>query len=282
MGRKDDKIHKIADFLSDHGWECLNIVPPIIYAICGILGNNWSILGIILFSSGIILNIVCILKLLKKSKSIISLENTIEKKDIEISEKSQKIQEQELTIEKIGEENYSLFMYMLSLIFKKLELNDKCRISIYKVVSDKFVIMGRYSSNPDLIKIYRKDYPISEGFIGNAYRSGYFFTDSLNEHRDGCKEKYYQQVMNLCNISKETLKNISMKSRTYYCKALMDPYSHIRKAILVIEGLDEKQFTKQSIDSKLHEEEERLKYFVEKLKYVLPEINTENARKEGF
>lgn len=282
MGSKDDKIHKAADFLSDYVWECLNIIHPILLTFWGALSDKMNILAWILIGVGIIMAILCSIKLCKKSKSIINLESVIEEKDCEIKNKSQKIQEQELTIEKVGEENYSLFMYMLSLIFKKLDLNDKCRISIYKVVSDKFVIMGRYSSNPEFNKIYRKEYPISEGFISIAYRNGEFFIDDLLEFKDGSREKYYRNVMELCDIPKETLKNVSMKSRTYYCKALMDPYSHIRKAIIVVEGLDEKLFTKDAIDSKLKDEEERLKYFVENLKYVLPEINIQKAKEEGF
>lgn len=273
---KKDIFHTIADYLSDYIWESLSTIPPIGYLFISIYYNTMSNICLVLcIIASILLSICCSIFLIKKNKSITSFEK-------EINDKSAKIQEYESTIEKYGNESYDLFRYSISLLFKDFKLDDRSRISVYKKSNNRFVIMGRFSTNPELDRINRKDYPLEEGFIGKAYREGVFFIDNLPVFKEGVKQKYYDAVTKLCDINKDVLKTISMKSRTYYCKALTDFRAVDRKAVIVIESLDEKKFSKDNIQKALGEEEERLKYFIENFKFGIPESCIEKAKKEGF
>lgn len=272
---KKDVFHKIADFLSDYIWESASWIPPILFSVVSIFHDSIGyIKSIIIVVGSIILSLVCSYKITRKKKSITLLEK-------EIEEKSSRVQELEATIEKSTGENYRLFEYSLSLLFKDFTLDDKCRISVYKKKGDRFVIMGRYSTNPELSKINRKHYTLNEGFIGKAYTEEVCFVDDLPEYSDGSRQKYYDAVTKKCNISKDVLKTISMKSRTYYCKALSDFRKVERKAVIVIESLDNAKFTKDGIQKLVREEEERLKYFIENFKFG-PICDPENAKNEGF
>lgn len=285
MSAKDNWLHRVADFLSDYGSETLSVVASMLLAVDGVLFSldtnltfcwmpircfAWILLGI-----SVVMSIYTHYRTVIKSKSIVSLENSL-------SVQAEKIQLLESTIEKYGEENYTLFKYVLISLSKSLGFNGTDRVSIYKKQKDKFQIMGRYSINPEFDKINRRYYPDDEGFIAKALRNGEFFVDDLPEFREGNKEEYYKSVMKLCSIDKDVLKNINMKSRTVYCKALTDAAGTERKAIVVFESTQVGKFTIEKINDALATEEVKLVAFVEKLKFKLPDSDTALATKEGF
>lgn len=285
MSVKDNWLHRVADFFSDYGSETLSVLCSIFLTVDSVLFSldtslkvfwmpirffAWIFLGI-----SVILSVSAHCKTMMKSKSIASYENALEKQ-------ASKIQLLESTIEKYGEENYSLFKYVLVSLSKSLNFNGTDRVSIYKRQKGKFQIMGRYSINPEFDKINRRYYPDNEGFIAQALRNGEFFVDNLPEFRDGNKEEYYRNVMKLCSIEKDVLRSINMKSRNVYCKALTDAAGTERKAIVVFESTQVGKFTPDKINAALVTEEVKLVAFVEKLKFKLPDSDTELASKEGF
>ena len=109
------------------------------------------------------------------------------------------------------------------------------RISIYRYEGENFVQVGRYSKNIALRKDGRRKYPTNEGFIGKALHNGEFHIDRLPDY-DEEPDKYINDVIKKAKINKGTIRNISMKSRSFFCKNLTnqvgDPI-----AVVVIESL---------------------------------------------
>lgn len=285
MSAKDNWLHRVADFFSDYGSETLSVLSSIFLAIDGVLFSLdtnlkfcWMPIRTFAWIFMCISGALCVfahIRTVKKSKSMLVYEKLLD-------EKSAKIQLLESTIEKYGEENYSLFKYVLISLSKSLNFNGTDRVSIYKKQKGTFQIMGRYSINPEFDKINRRYYPDNEGFIAQALRNGEFFVDGLPEFRDGNKEEYYKKVMKLCSIEKDVLRSINMKSRNVYCKALTYAAGAERKAIIVFESTQVGKFTPVKINAALTTEEVKLVAFVEKLKFKLPDSDTALASKEGF
>lgn len=275
-------LQKTANFLTYNTWEMINIVSAVLYALAGVCfefseKQLWFLSvgcwGWILLIIAFILSVFGCIKLSKKNSQILNLKSLL-------NDSSQKIQLLEATLEKYGEDNYSLFQYVLAGIFKSLSLNGTDRVSLYKKEKENLVLMGRYSINPDYNKVTKRVYPISEGYIGKAMKDGSFFIDNIPEFKDGKREEYYSFVCNSCNIQKDIVRNLSMKSRTYYCKALTDSMETERKAVIVFESLEANRFTEEQVKGVLEPEEKKLTAFIEKLRFRVPD--TDYANKEGF
>lgn len=125
-------------------------------------------------------------------------------------------------------------------LYNHWKLGYQDRITIYRYDLEHFVPVGRYSQNRELKKRGREKYPKNEGYISECWHSGYFYIDSLPNFKDKDKEKeYIEKVAEESKMKKGELRNISMKSRTYFCKNLMDS-NGLSIAIIVVESLKEK------------------------------------------
>lgn len=276
-------FHKIGDFFTDYGLEfgrfCTTTIIAVVSILLGIDFNKdwvapalWVILIIVIAISFVI---EC--KVFKKSRKISKLEKDIEKQ-------SSKVQLLEATIEKIECVNYDLFQYVLISLYNKLGFDGQDRISIYKKEKDRFVIMSRYSINPQYSSINRSHYPISDGFIGLALQNGdgEYFINNLPEYKTGNKERYYSAILENCQMDKEVLRNLKMRSRSFYCLAIKDPAETKRNAVIVFESTLPDKLQRESILNALDSEKHKIVAFVEKVRLRLPYIDTDFAQEKGF
>lgn len=274
-------FHKIGDFFTDYGLEfgrfCTTTLIAVVSILLGIdFNKDWVIPALwVILIIVIAISFVIEYKVFKKSRKISQLEKDIEKQ-------SSKVQLLEATIEKIECVNYDLFQYVLISLYNKLGFDGQDRISIYKKEKDRFVIMSRYSINPKLGAINRKHYPIYEGFIGQALQQGEYFVDNLPNTTTGNREKYYNAIMAKCDIDKEILRSITMKSRSFYCKALTDSTGRERNAIIVFESLAPRKLVQDDIMEAISTEERKLVAFVENVNLRIPETDTKFAQENGF
>ena len=279
MSNNKSWLQKGADFITYNLWEINSVFVAALYAVSGTFfcfpDAKWlwidnKYVGIILLVVAIILSVVGCIKLCSKKKQYDSYESTI-------NEQAKKIQLLEATMEKYGEENYLLFQSLIASISSELSFNGTDRISIYKKEKEQLVIMSRYSINPDYNKVNRRSFPISEGYIGRAMSDGTFFIDNLPPSNG---ENYYSAIAQGCNISKGTVRSLSMKSRTYYCKALTDLSGTSREAVIVFESTKKNRFTDAQIDTVLVPREKILVTFIERLRFKVPD--TDFANTNGF
>lgn len=282
---KTNKIYKVAKFLDDYGLEfSLLVINGLGYTFIGILFEidrdviwdsfHSQTLGWLLFGIAIILNILLGIKLFqkKKSKNFLINENT---------DLSEKIQTLENTIDELHRNNLEIFNEHLASLFYKLELTENERISFYKHQNDKFHIVGRYSSNPKLAEKNRKYYDSDEGFISLAFQQGDFFlNEGVPEFKNGSKQAYYTFIRSKCEIPVDILKNINMKSRSFYLYAFKDSKGLVRNSIIVFESLDTGKFDRESIDKNLKNEKPKFLSFIERIESDFPELK--NANEKGF
>lgn len=106
--------------------------------------------------------------------------------------------------------------------FNFLNFGYSERITLYRYENSQFVTVSRYAKNPNYKKGGRKSYTYSEGFISNSWNSGEFIIDNLPDPKRKSRE-YISTVRKHCNISEQTIKEIRMKSRCYYCRNLDSP-----------------------------------------------------------
>lgn len=277
MEAEKNFFHKLGDWWKNSGVELiealLTILMTVVGVLLGIYPSIWWLWIVFVLLS--IFSIVFNFKALRKSKKIISLEK-------KLKDKSDKIQTLEGTIEKIEGVNYKLFQYLLISLYNKLNLDSTHRISIYKKKKDRFIILSRYSINPEFEKINRSFYPITEGFISHALRSGEYFVDDLPEYKENGRHHYYTTIQKLCSIDIETLRAMTMKSRSYYCKALTDAAGIERKAVIVFESINPQDLDKDQITEVMKLEEQKLVAFIENVRLRLPDVDTVLAQNYGF
>ena len=187
---------------------------------------------------------------------IISLNDEIEEKqdqinDLELRLQSYRKKHDKLT-ETIGmysgilDSNIQKFIFQL---FKSLELGHHDRISLYRrdEIKSDFVILTRHSKNEEFKKQARQTYPHDEGFISKCWGSEpIFYIDMMDpfpnvEDEDGFNayfEKYYSNRG--IKFNPDVLRNISMKSRSFYVRNIYNESQEKTFGVLVIESIDPK------------------------------------------
>lgn len=284
MKKDKDIPHRLADFYTDYKFEILDTVVMAAFSLWGIFHTSiecsvlrWVLFGVIFLSA-----VYSKIKHYNKQTTIREKEQEIQKLKKDINDKGAKIQEYENTIETIGKDNTALFNAFLHLFSESINIENNDRITVYKVSGDKFITIGRYSPNPKYNDFNRLEIPINEGFIAKALCDGDFFVKGLINRTGKNGNKYKDDVAKRCDISHNTLDELRMKSRFYYCKAVADYTGMNRKAVIVFESTKENRFTtKEEISSLIEKEEKRIQTFVEKCRFI-PEGNIEIANSKGF
>lgn len=161
------------------------------------------------------------------------------KKILQLADKERELESVKYKNATISEQLEATPELVIKHIFHQLNLTYKDRITIYRYnnTKDQFIPVGRYSISPQLSQKGRDEYPKDKGFIGQCWNhDGEVYKDNLPNYTNG-SQRYLDEVSRIANMSKGTLRDISMKSRCYYCKSLFDN-SHNPIAVIVIETLN--------------------------------------------
>ncbi|MDO5105956.1 hypothetical protein [Capnocytophaga sp.] len=289
MGIENTTLGKILQHLYEHFLPYLNGFNTLLFAIIGILFElDFNKIGWIIFIIVVFLTIFQILEQVKYSKTVEKLE---EEKNGEITQLKEekgkielKVQSLENQISKINNNSIDLVETYLANLSDKIKLGCDGRITLYKFINNEFYILGRFSENPELKKRSRVSYK-QEGLIFKAWKEGKFFITkgipSPTTVRGTFYQKYYKVLNKIAPIDKNTVISMSMKSRSFYLKALKDSTRTKNTSIIAIENLQENAFQENVINSTLNvEEEKKLTNFVEKIDWVFP--NIDEARQKGF
>lgn len=103
-------------------------------------------------------------------------------------------------------------------IAKELKFDDQDRISIYRHVANKFIMIGRYSENEEFNKPGRMQYNDNEGLIAEVWKNH----GLLVRNRD------YQ-------LSPETLRKLRMESKILYGVPLFDQKEQRKVGVVIFE-----------------------------------------------
>lgn len=169
----------------------------------------------------------------------------------------------------------------LRIIFNILSFNSSERISLYIHQNQSFVMIGRYSSNPDYDKRGRGIHEEDQGVIGRAWREGEAYVNDLPAC-DGVDDfNYLRDTEMIWRIDRSVAQKFVMKSRTIGAYAISDIAGR-RAFVLVFESMQENGFSFQRITDLMvsSRENERISLLLDKLRNVTPVLNI--ASSEGF
>ena len=152
---------------------------------------------------------------------------------------------------------------MLSLISVNLNLSGKERISVYFIPKEEemFILLSRFSKNPSLNQKSNRVYEFKEGFIYQALEEGDIIRN-INAISNN-ESEYLKEVKDLCFISENRLKNLKMKSRSYYIKTINDDSTEII-GLIVLESLDVNKFNEIQEDLSFKTYSEIIKEYISK------------------
>lgn len=169
------------------------------------------------------------------------------------------------------EEGYSKILNdELKLLFQIINFGNNERISLYKheEQENSFIMIARYSSNPNLKKPGRVFYPDNQGCIGKAWEHKSSFVDNLPEPDT---PKYYQILNSDWNIDEQTAKRMTMKSRTISAFSISNADEE-RIAVLVFESTRIRGFKENHIQNIMTEgEEKRIALLLKSIVYMEPD-----------
>lgn len=261
---------KIALWLEDNWAQLLTNVGTLFLAISGVLVSadkqdlSWVFLSMhgLLLVSGIALNISGSIFTWKQNTGIRSLNNKYEKLSSWASN------------HKDG--YFQILEETLKLLAENINFGDNERISVYKHDGSAFIMLGRYSSNPEFNKPGRAIYPDNQGCIGEAWRNGSVEAHSLPLAFD----LYCQKLSQTWRFEREVVSSFKMRSRSIAAYGI-NSRSGRRVAVIVFESIDPKHLDTQKIESALNRSEsQRISYLLGKMKAKEP--TGKYSIKEGF
>lgn len=147
------------------------------------------------------------------------------------------------TISELTDRNENLVNHLESVpisMIKTLSINFKfendSRITLYRVKpNETFIPVARFSKSPIYRKMGRLEYPIDSGFIGKCWVEGKAQLDKLADYSKSPK-RYVSEAMKQGGMTEAEIHNLSMKSRSFYCKRL-DYNGDEPIAVLVFESM---------------------------------------------
>ncbi|MCU4188967.1 hypothetical protein M9Q43_07290 [Flavobacterium sp. HXWNR29] len=223
-----------------------------------ILDYSWRDINSLLVFFGIALALLAVYLNFKIKSKFITNEELVS--ELEITNKK---------LEVIKKEYYKLCSDNLRIIFKSFfDLSNGCgRVSVYKYDGDVFKLLGRYSNNPLYNKKGRDSYPSNEGFIALGWANEIFEIYNIPQWTKNGKD-YKNAVKELCNISDSTLKNIKMKSCSFFIYRLDNEDSRPPLGIVVVEQLQSSQIDHQNMNEIFSSNEQQLSFLIKSMKSI--------------
>jgi hypothetical protein len=184
-----------------------------------ILNLNWKQLNTALIIFGVISAIISIFISAREKKGIINKDKS-----------------------KLKSEYYKFCSDFIRNTFETFFQNSSRngRVSIYLHKNNKFILIGRYSNNPNYTTKGRKDYPDNKGLISKGWEDEICELYGIPEWR-GLGQQYHTKVRRVKEIDIEVVKNLKMKSRSFYIKRIDNEDSRTPHGIIVIEQMKSNQ-----------------------------------------
>lgn len=172
------------------------------------------------------------------------------KKDIENIQKIKKLKEEVSIVkqEKESVENekefYALTIednqkYFLIMLYRKLGLMESDRISLYyrNSIDKDFEIVARYSTSNRFKDHSRPTYPHNQGYISKCWetKDDDFYISNIPEESYTVNIEHFAKEMKM-DVS--TLKNLKMKSRSFYIKSVKNNTRDKSIGVVVIESIN--------------------------------------------
>jgi hypothetical protein len=203
--------------------------------------------------------------LAQREKTLVALKTDLKKQQEEKGE--------------IGNNIIILFDGLLLNLSRKFEVprGVDFRISLYvhDAQRKRFIPCGRYSPNPTLSSPGRTYYPDNEGCIALGWQKVWHFDNAVPANGKARKEYHFKNY----RVPETTQASIRMASCLYAVRRLDDAMSN-PVAVLVVESIENTQFTEDDIRGKLEGVADDYARMVHNLKSYIP--NPASAAERGL
>lgn len=237
MGTKKKFYTRWGELAEDFGWRTLMAIIVLTIGVLKLFFSSFNnIWGIILVVILILAYGFCFWR-----DSILQSRTTQLESDL-VFEK-QKTSQLEASINRWRSGFDDFFRHSIIFLYNSLGYGESERISVYEHDDDTktFRLVGRYSLNPQFNAKGRDSYPDDEGFIAKGWHHGEFCHGELPDPVEQIDE-YCDAVQMECNITKGTLKSISMQSRSYCVHNITKPVTNEKIGIVVLESTVQGKF----------------------------------------
>ncbi|MBG0504435.1 hypothetical protein GBO30_04140 [Elizabethkingia anophelis] len=192
-----------------------------------IYDKNWDDINPLLIALAILLGLIGIGLNIKQKEKQESLES--------LNTEKQNLEKKLSNVEK---EYYKVCSDTIKFMFEDFFANSdgNGRVSIYKHQNDKFILLGRYSKNPQYNKRGREIYLDNEGFISKGWQIGEFIIHNAPKWVGNGRD-YKTFMKHNCSISEEILKKINMKSCSFFVTRIENEDARDPLGVIVFEKL---------------------------------------------
>lgn len=185
-------------------------------------------------------------------------------------------------LKSVGDDYFGIWKNILSIWAGELSFTASERISVYKHSGTAFLMLGRYSLNPNFAKRGRATYPANQGCIGEAWRSahGSCIANHLPDPARGL-QGYQQAQEQAWNLPPDVTRDLSMKPRVIAAFCVLNATGTQRQAIVVFESTRVRTLNEAVLRQYLDQKgNSQIVLMMDALKFQEPSL--ELAKKEGF
>ncbi len=151
----------------------------------------------------------------------------------------------------VEKDYFKTFEIQLEALYKSLNFSGTERISIYRHNGQHFLLLGRYSKNPNYSKRGRAIYFDYEGCIGEAWDKGkacdYNIPDSITNETG-----YLQRMKSRWGLHENIVQKFTMKSRSFAAYAIDNFQIPLKRtAVIVFESLEPQRINNSNLQGVL-------------------------------
>jgi hypothetical protein len=180
-------------------------------------------------------------------------------------------------IKNLGDDIQEKWRQVLIPVFEQLNLDNTCRISVYRYEASNFIMLGRFSPDPEKQRTGRGYYPSDQGCIGAAYRNKESLALDLP---DPSTSEYYEIMRGKWGIDGAIASKFKMKARAIAAFALVERGTYSRPLVIVFESTEPKAFVVRKLRSICESYNDTLCGLVKELEPLLPSLHY--AKQQGF
>ena len=129
-------------------------------------------------------------------------------------------------------------------IFKQLELTTNVRVTIYYEFEDAFMLLARYSKNPNISKLHRLKFQFDEGVISKTWEHMEYINLDIPDFKSN-PDGYYDAKQQEFAYHKSFLDRLNMKSCDFFGMAILDADQSV--GVILFESNAKGNLTKEKI-----------------------------------
>lgn len=195
------------------------------------------------------------------------------KKNLEKRELESELSKLNSLIDLIKEDYYNLCSKSILNMFRDFYTTGQERISIYKHQGSHFILLGRCSKVGEYNKRTNYAYSEKEGLIGLGWENGEAFLIGV-PNWSGNGTEYKNFITQRCNISEDRLRQIRMKSRSFYVKTLNDESTATNPdGVIVFESKNPTRVNKAECDALIEKNIEPLLDLLKNMKSLTRKVD---------